>query len=55
MGLIYWSLRSSSKRGGDVIKGIDVGYDYVSQLQVSLNKVEENLVQHSQNYIDLVN
>ena len=54
MDLIYWLLRSSSHRGGDVIKGIDVGYDYVSQLQVSLYKVEENLVQHLQNYIDLV-
>ena len=30
MDLIYWSIRSSSKRGGDGLKGMDEGYRYFS-------------------------
>ncbi len=33
---IYWSVRPSSKRGGDGIKGVDGGYRYFSQLKVLL-------------------
>ena len=34
MNLIYWSVRSSSRKGGNVVKGIQ--YRYFSQLGVSL-------------------
>ena len=36
MDLIYWSVHSSSRRGGDNILGVDGGYRYFSQLRLSL-------------------
>ena len=34
--LICWSARSSSRRRRDVVKGVDRGYRYFSQLEISL-------------------
>ena len=48
MDLIYWSIRSSSKRDGDGVKGFDGGNRYFSQMRVL-----ENMVQHSSNYIQI--
>ena len=36
MELIYWPVRSSSRRGGDVVKGVEGRNRYFSQLQVLL-------------------
>ena len=36
MSIILWSFGSSSMRGGDVLKGLDEGYCYFSQLHVLL-------------------
>ena len=36
MKLIYWPVRSSSKRGGDGVKRINGKHRYCSQLRVSL-------------------
>ena len=47
MDLIYWSVRSSSRRGGDGVKG----YRCFSHLRPSLVRVHENLVQHPINNI----
>ena len=41
---IFWSVRSSSLRGGDVVKGVDGGNRYVSPQQVSFYQKHENLV-----------
>ena len=46
MDLIYWSVRSSSRRGGDRLNG---RYSYFSQL-----RVHENLVKHASNNISNV-
>ena len=37
MDIIDWLVRSSSRKGGDEIEGVDGGYRYSSQLQVSLD------------------
>ena len=37
MDIIYWPIRSSSRRGKDKIKRVDGGYHYFSQLPKSLN------------------
>ena len=50
MDLIYWSVRSSSKRGGN---GLNEGYRYFSQLLISHEY--GNLVQHPYNNISLGN
>ena len=34
--LIYWTVCSSSRRGGAEVKGMDGGYRYLSQLRASL-------------------
>ena len=36
MKLIYWPVRSSSRRGGDGVKRINGKHRYFSQLRVSL-------------------
>ena len=42
MVLVYWSFRSSTRRGGDGVNEVDGGYRYFSPLGVSLHG---NLVQ----------
>ena len=37
MDIIYWSVRLSSRRGGDCVKGIDGADRYFIQILVSLN------------------
>ena len=44
--LIYWTVRSSSRKGWDGIKGVDGGYHFI--------RVHENLVQHPTNNISIV-
>ena len=39
MDLIYWSVRSSSRRGGDGVKGVDVEYDYFNDFYWVLIKL----------------
>ena len=34
MDIIYWSVRSSSRRGGDRVKGMVMGYHFLNHLQV---------------------
>ena len=41
MDLNYWSVLSSSRRSGDEVKGVDGGYHYFSQLQISLIRLHE--------------
>ena len=36
MDIIYWSVRSSSMRGGDGVNGVNGGYRSFCQLQVNL-------------------
>ena len=49
--LIYWSVRSSSRRGGDGIKGVII---ILASCKYHFIKVHENLVQHlSYHYIEL--
>ena len=49
MSIIFWSFGSSSRRGGDVVKGLDEGYCYFSQLHVLLAKIHDNRVQYPRN------
>ena len=44
MELVYWSVRSSRRGGGDGVKGVDGGNRYFRPLQVSLIREEENVV-----------
>ena len=36
MDIIYWSVCSSSRRGGNGVKGVNVGERYFSRLQDSI-------------------
>ena len=46
---IHWSVSSSSRRGGDGVKCVDLDYSYFSQLGV-----HEDLVQHPSKYISII-
>ena len=44
MWLIYWSVRSSSSRGGDGLKSVDGGYRYLASCVFHFIREHENLV-----------
>ena len=46
MDLIYWSVCSSSRRGGDWLKGVDWGIVILASCKHHFIKVHENLEQH---------
>ena len=46
MDLMYWSVCSSSRRGGDLIKGVDGGHHFI--------RVYKNVVQHPNNDISIL-
>ena len=48
MDLINWSVRSSSRRGGDGVKG---GVVILASFEFYFSRVNENLLQHPCNYI----
>ena len=47
MNLIYWSVRSSRRRGEDGVKGVDWGIVILASFGYQL--LHENLVQHPSN------
>ena len=51
MDLIYWSVRLSNRREGDGVKGLDEGYRYFSQREVSHMNLNKNMEQHPSTYI----
>ena len=51
MDLIYWPVRSSSRRGKDGVKGVD---RYFSQKRHQFIRIVENLVQHPSNNISII-
>ena len=51
MELIYWSVRSSSRSGGDGVKGVEGGNRYFIPLRVSLFREQENLAKDPSNNI----
>ena len=40
MDIIYWSLRSSNRRGGDEVKKVDWAFRYFSHLRAKLNQIK---------------
>ena len=53
MDLLYWSVRSSSWRGGDGVKGVDGGIVILVSCEHHFIRVHENLVQHPSNNISI--
>ena len=53
MNLIYWSIRSSSGRREDGVKGIDRVYRILAGREYHVIGVHENLVQHPNNNISI--
>ena len=53
MDLTYWSVCLFSRRGGNGVKKVDLGYRYYSQKRALLIRVYENLVQHPSNDITI--
>ena len=51
MDLINWSVRSSSRRGGD---GVKVGVVILASFEFYFSRVNENLLQHPSNYISII-
>ena len=51
MDLINWSVRSSSRRGGDGVKG---GVVILASCEYYFIRVHENLLQHPSNYISII-
>ena len=52
MHLIYWSVRTSSRRGGQVVNLVDRGYRYfIASWEYQFIRVYEKLVQHPDNNI----
>ena len=41
--LLYWSVRSSGRRGGDGIKGVNVEYRYFSPQRIQFNDNEHEM------------
>ena len=42
--LVYWSVRSSSKRGVDGIRGVEEGNSYLSPLEVPLQVPNNTII-----------
>ena len=56
MDLIYWSVHSYSRRGGENVEVVDRGYQYfLASCEYYFVRVHENLVQHPSNNISIVN
>ena len=54
MDLIFWSARSSSRREGDGVKGVDGVYSFFfGSYEPHFIRVHENLEQHPSNNISI--
>ena len=48
MVLIYWSVRSFSKRGGDRVKGVDFYFSrhyYIESLKMSKQEIKDEIIE----------
>ena len=54
MELVYWSVHSSRRRGGNEVREVDGVIVFLANCKNNFITVHENLVQHPSNYISIV-